>query len=52
MMTCTICGYTYDPAIGDAAHGVEAGTAFADLAEDWVCPVCSVPKDKFESKEG
>jgi len=34
------CGYIYDPAEGDYEHGIEAGTAFADLPDDWVCPKC------------
>jgi rubredoxin len=46
---CTICDYVYDPAVGDAASGSPAGTAFADLSEDWVCPICGAGKDDFES---
>ena len=45
---CTVCGYIYDPAVGDATQGVAAGTAGADLAESWVCPECGVGKDMFE----
>jgi len=45
---CTVCGYTYDPAEGDPANGIEPGTAFEDLPEDWVCPACGVGKDLFE----
>ncbi len=44
---CDICGYVYDPETGDSDAGVEPGTAFEDLAEDWVCPVCGVGKDSF-----
>ncbi|MDD7306442.1 MAG: rubredoxin [Peptoniphilaceae bacterium] len=47
---CTACGYVYDPAEGDADNGVAAGTEFADLPEDWVCPVCGVGKDMFEAE--
>ncbi len=47
---CTICGYVYDPAKGDPESGVEPGTAFADLPEDWVCPVCGAAKDMFEKQ--
>lgn len=43
-----VCGYVYDPAIGDSDSGVDAGTAFADLPEDWVCPLCGATKDNFE----
>ena len=45
---CKICGYIYDPAEGDPDNGVAPGTAFADLPEDWVCPLCAVDKDEFE----
>jgi rubredoxin len=48
---CTICDYIYDPEVGDPDNGVEAGTAFADLPEDWVCPECGVEKDEFEPVE-
>ena len=48
---CTVCGYVYDPAIGDPASGIEAGTAFEDLPDDWVCPECGVGKDMFEEQE-
>ncbi|MCL2129283.1 MAG: rubredoxin, partial [Treponema sp.] len=37
---CDLCGYIYDPAEGDSAGGVQAGTAFEDLPADWVCPLC------------
>jgi rubredoxin len=45
---CGPCGYVYDPAEGDPDSGIAAGTAFADLPEDWVCPVCGVGKDAFD----
>ena len=44
---CNICGYIYDPAEGDPASGIQPGTAFEDIPEDWVCPVCGVGKDEF-----
>ena len=47
---CDVCGFVYDPAHGDPANGIAAGTAFEDLPEDWVCPECGVGKDSF-SKE-
>ena len=47
---CDVCGYVYDPAEGDPDAGIAAGTAFEDLPEDWVCPLCGVGKDMF-SKE-
>jgi len=45
---CTVCGYIYDPAAGDASQGVKPGTAFINLPDDWVCPECGVGKDMFE----
>lgn len=48
---CTACGYIYDPAKGDPDNGIDAGTEFKDLPEDWVCPVCGVGKDMFEEQE-
>lgn len=47
---CDPCGWVYDPAEGDPDNGVAPGTAFADIQEDWVCPVCGAAKDEF-SKE-
>lgn len=47
---CDVCGYVYDPAVGDPDNDVEPGTAFADIPDDWVCPECGVDKDSF-SKE-
>lgn len=44
---CTICNYIYDPDAGDPPR-VESGTAFEDIPEDWLCPVCGAPKDMFE----
>ena len=45
---CSICGYVYDPAVGDPDSGLEAGVMFSDIPNDWVCPVCGVTKDMFE----
>ncbi len=45
---CTVCGYIYDPAIGDSTQGIASGTAFADLPDTWVCPECGVDKSQFE----
>lgn len=44
---CGPCGYEYDPEVGDPDNGIAAGTAFEDLPEDWVCPICGVGKDEF-----
>ena len=45
---CTICEYVYDPEQGDPDTPIEPGTAFEDLPDDWVCPLCGVGKDEFE----
>lgn len=49
---CIPCGYIYDPAVGDPDHGIEPGTPFESIPEDWVCPVCGATKDQFEKVEG
>ena len=48
---CTVCGYVYDPAIGDPDNDIPAGTSFEDLPRDWVCPDCGVEKEWFEPYE-
>ncbi len=45
---CTVCGYIYDPAMGDPENGVPPGTPFEKLPADWVCPVCGASKEDFE----
>ena len=45
---CTVCGYIYDPAVGDSTQGINSGTSFADLPDSWICPECGVGKDMFE----
>lgn len=47
---CTVCGYIYDEAEGAADSGVAAGTKWADVPEDFVCPLCGVGKDLFEQE--
>ncbi|SEO99172.1 Rubredoxin [Paenibacillus sophorae] len=49
---CEPCGYVYDPAIGDPDEDVAPGTAFEDLPDDWVCPVCGEDKDHFAPVDG
>ncbi len=48
---CELCGYVYDPEVGDPDNGIEPGTAFEDLPEDWVCPLCAAGKDEFSPVE-
>lgn len=45
------CGYVYDPEEGDAQRNIPIGTAFEDLPEDWVCPLCGAEKEYFEKVE-
>ena len=47
---CSVCGYIYDPAAGDPDSGVASGTAFENVPDDWVCPICGVGKDMFEAE--
>jgi rubredoxin len=44
---CKNCGYVYDPAKGYPESGIKAGTAFEELPEDWVCPICGAKKERF-----
>lgn len=45
--SCNICGFQYNPAEGDPAMGIPAGTAFNDLPDDYKCPICSADKEFF-----
>ncbi len=45
---CTVCGYIYDPVEGDPDSGIDPGTAFEDIPDDWQCPVCGIGKSDFE----
>ena len=45
---CSVCGYIYDPAAGDTDSGIAPGSAFENVPDDWVCPICGVGKDMFE----
>ena len=45
---CELCGYVYDPAVGDPDNGIAPGTEFDELPEDWVCPLCGATKEDFE----
>lgn len=45
---CTVCGWIYDPAKGDPSQGIQPGTGFEDLPDDWTCPECGAPKDMFQ----
>lgn len=44
---CEVCGYVYDPELGDIENNIKPGTTFENLPTDWVCPICGVGKDEF-----
>ncbi len=48
---CDVCGWEYDPQTGDPDNGVEPGTPFEKLPDDWTCPVCGAGKDDFSPTE-
>jgi len=48
---CTVCGYIYDPELGDPDSDVKPGTPFQELPDDWACPVCGAVKSDFERIE-
>jgi rubredoxin len=48
---CSVCGYVYDPAEGDPDGGIAPGTAFENLPDSWVCPVCGAGKEDFEPQK-
>lgn len=44
---CDVCSYVYDPVKGDPDGGIPPGTAWEDIPDDWVCPVCGAGKNEF-----
>jgi rubredoxin len=46
-MECGVCWHVYDPAQGDPVWQIAPGVAFADLPDDWRCPECDAPREKF-----
>ncbi|MCM8830662.1 MAG: rubredoxin [Candidatus Omnitrophica bacterium] len=45
---CIVCGYIYDPELGDPESGINPNTPFEKLPDSWTCPVCGVDKSQFE----
>lgn len=45
---CLVCGYIYDPAVGDSTQSISPGTSFEALPDAWTCPECGVDKSQFE----
>ena len=50
-LICEVCGYIYDPEVGDPDNGIAPDTDFGDLPEDWECPVCGAGKIDFTEYE-
>jgi len=48
---CTVCGYIYDPEVGDPDGNIKPGTPFEEIPDDWVCPVCGASKSEFKKVE-
>lgn len=48
---CEVCGYIYDPELGDEDSGIDPGVPFEDLPDYWACPICSFSKDNFSPEE-
>ena len=48
---CTVCGYIYDPELGDPEHNIPPQTPFEQLPENWACPVCGAPKSQFVKRQ-
>lgn len=48
---CEVCGYIYDPELGDSDGGISPHVDFKDLPDYWVCPICSFNKDNFSVLE-
>ena len=46
---CDICGWEYDEAKGLPEQGIEPGTKWADVPDDFVCPLCGCPKEQFSA---
>ncbi|MBN2713871.1 MAG: rubredoxin [Planctomycetes bacterium] len=47
MFICGNCGWVYNPRLGVPDDGIAPGTPFADISEEWRCPVCGMDKTAF-----
>lgn len=47
---CDICGYVYNEENGDPENGIQPGTKWEDVPEDWLCPLCFVGKEQFSEE--
>jgi rubredoxin len=48
---CRTCGYIYDERKGDPDEGLAPGTRWADIPDDWICPICGTAKSDFDMVE-
>lgn len=48
---CNVCGYVYDPKLGDASNNIESDTPFEDLPGEWECPTCKAKQTQFHRAE-
>ena len=51
LFVCDICGYIYDPDVGDEYTDIAPGTPFSELPEDWACPDCGASKEDFSPQD-
>ncbi|MDI9348190.1 MAG: rubredoxin [Methylacidiphilales bacterium] len=51
ILMCTVCGWTYNEALGAPDEGIAPGTRWADVPENWTCPECGAVKDDFQMIE-
>lgn len=47
---CEVCGYIYDEEKGEPENGIEPGTKWEDLPEDYICPLCKMGKQFFNKQ--
>jgi rubredoxin len=47
---CALCGYVYDEKNGDPDNGIAAGTLWANVPEDYACPICGAGKGEFDAE--
>ena len=48
---CLVCGWIYDPKVGDPDDSIAPGTPFDKIPDDWLCPMCGAAKNEFEEIE-
>lgn len=48
---CNLCGYVYDEEAGAPDEGIAPGTKWADVPEDWACPLCGATKEDFSPED-